>query len=95
MEGFHGLEDIISSMAVGTAAAAPGGPVIDSLRQKELLDRAVDALESAETSVADGMPLDMTAMELKEALQALGEITGEVTTADILNTIFSRFCVGK
>ena len=37
----------------------------------------------------------MTAVELQDALRALGEITGEVTSTDILNTIFSRFCVGK
>jgi len=41
------------------------------------------------------MPLDMVALDVKEALDALGEITGEVTTADILDHMFSRFCVGK
>jgi len=41
------------------------------------------------------MPGDAVAVDLKEALDALGEITGEVTAADILETMFSRFCVGK
>jgi tRNA modification GTPase len=41
------------------------------------------------------MPLDMVALDVKEALDALGEITGEVTTSDILDHMFSRFCVGK
>jgi tRNA modification GTPase len=41
------------------------------------------------------MPADAVAMDLRDALDALGEITGEVTSADILNTMFANFCVGK
>jgi tRNA modification GTPase len=41
------------------------------------------------------IPLDIIAVELSEALQNLGELTGEVTPSDILETIFSGFCVGK
>ena len=43
----------------------------------------------------DGIPLDAVALDLREALDALGEISGEITSADILNEIFSDFCVGK
>jgi tRNA modification GTPase len=43
----------------------------------------------------NGISLDMVALDLKEAMDALGEITGEVTTSDILNNMFSNFCVGK
>lgn len=96
MDGFHALENAVVDLATRQARGdATGGAVIDSLRQKELLERAAGALEKAEQAVRDGMPLDMTAMELQDALGALGEITGEVTSADILDTIFSRFCVGK
>jgi tRNA modification GTPase len=41
------------------------------------------------------MPLDLIAPSLREAVNALGEITGEVSTADILEAMFSRFCIGK
>jgi tRNA modification GTPase len=97
MEGFHDLENAVVSIAAGPGLtpSPEGGAVIDSLRQKELLQRAEQALGNAEQAAAEGMPLDMTAAELRDALRALGEITGEVTTADILDTIFSRFCVGK
>ena len=42
-----------------------------------------------------GVVLDGIAMELKEALDAVGELTGETASADILDAVFSRFCVGK
>ncbi len=82
-------------------AAAGGEPqrgteiVIDSQRQKELIDRALSALGLLEEGLRNGAPLDAAALDLHEALQALGEITGEVTTDDILTAMFGRFCVGK
>jgi tRNA modification GTPase len=64
-------------------------------RQKALIDRAIAALEEA-LSLADRRePLDLIAPALREAVNALGEITGEVSTADLLDVMFSRFCVGK
>ena len=41
------------------------------------------------------MPLDVVAVDLEDAVDALGELTGEITTSDILENMFSRFCVGK
>ncbi len=69
--------------------------MIDSLRQKQLLDRAVAALDQVRTGTELGAPIDMIALDVKDALDALGEITGEVTTADVLTHMFSNFCVGK
>jgi tRNA modification GTPase len=64
-------------------------------RQKELINRAESALTEA-LELADTMrPLDIIAPCLREAVNALGEITGEVSTADILDAMFSRFCIGK
>jgi tRNA modification GTPase len=63
-------------------------------RQKELIDRAIAALEEALT-LADREPLDLIAPCLRDAVNALGEITGEVSTAELLDAMFSRFCVGK
>jgi tRNA modification GTPase len=70
-------------------------------RQKDLIERAASLLEEAillkETlsMVNNEQPLDMTALLLREALNAVGEITGEVSSADVLETMFSRFCLGK
>ena len=80
------------------AGTLRGGPSLDgkslapgTARQKTLLDRAAASLD--ETLTAG--PLDLAAVSLKGAVDALGAITGEVTTEDILTTMFSRFCVGK
>ncbi|NOY10230.1 MAG: tRNA uridine-5-carboxymethylaminomethyl(34) synthesis GTPase MnmE [Spirochaetes bacterium] len=73
----------------------PGEPVIDSIRQKELLDRTLDALRRFKRGLKRNDPLDAISVELQEAVHLLGEITGEVTSQDILNNIFSNFCVGK
>jgi tRNA modification GTPase len=72
-----------------------GEPIIDSLRQKELLERCLSALRDFRKGQDGRMPLDVTAICLNDALNALGEITGEVTSQDVLESIFSQFCVGK
>ena len=72
------------------ASVSPG-----TERQKKLIDSACAALEEALETAQSQQPLDLIAPLLKEAVNCLAEITGEVTTADILEEMFSRFCVGK
>jgi tRNA modification GTPase len=64
-------------------------------RQKALIDRGIAALEEALSLADQGEPLDLIAPALREGMNALGEITGEVSTAELLDLMFSRFCVGK
>jgi tRNA modification GTPase len=64
-------------------------------RQKELVDGAYLALKSALDMAEAGEMLDIIAPALRECAEKLGMITGEVSTDDILETMFSRFCVGK
>jgi tRNA modification GTPase len=71
-------------------AAGPG-----TLRQKELIDAALASVEEALALTAEEAPLDIIAPLFRSAVNALGEITGEVSSADILDIMFSRFCVGK
>jgi tRNA modification GTPase len=68
---------------------------LGTVRQKNLVDTACRALEEAIDLGEKEEPLDLIAPLLREAVNALGEITGEVTTSDILEEMFSRFCVGK
>ena len=93
-EGFSDLENIINSRLTGMEISG-SELMIDSLRQKGLLERAARSLRSVKLSLENSISLDAVAMDLKETLDALGEITGEVTSEDILNNIFSGFCVGK
>ena len=64
-------------------------------RQKKNVGAACTALEEAIEMAEDNKPLDLIAPLLREAVNSLGEITGEISTADILEEMFSKFCVGK
>jgi tRNA modification GTPase len=68
---------------------------ISSARQKAALSKAANALEDAENAIKSGESLDMVAVDISSALSALGEISGETTPEDILDSLFSNFCVGK
>jgi tRNA modification GTPase len=94
-DGMEELGRRMAEAALGGASPPGGEAVIDSLRQKELLERARRALAGFRAGLAEGVPYDLLSVDLKEALDALGEITGEVTTADILERMFRDFCVGK
>ncbi|RKX76459.1 MAG: tRNA uridine-5-carboxymethylaminomethyl(34) synthesis GTPase MnmE [Spirochaetes bacterium] len=94
-EGLHTLESEIFRRALGEAAISSSKPVIDSIRQKNLLEKCLHSLENIIQGIENNVPLDVAAVDMREALDALGEITGEVTSTDILNSMFSRFCVGK
>lgn len=69
--------------------------VIDSRRHRDLLLRAVAALEQVQRGLLGGTAMDLIAVDLQEALQSLGEITGEVASSEILERMFGSFCVGK
>ncbi|WP_455381761.1 tRNA uridine-5-carboxymethylaminomethyl(34) synthesis GTPase MnmE [Salinispira pacifica] len=94
-EGLDRLHARLFELVAGNLNVGEGEPIIDSLRQKQLIDAAVESLERVRESIESEMPLDVAALDLQEALHALGEITGEVTSADVLDAIFSGFCVGK
>jgi len=105
-EGLAQLHTAISSAIQGQAVAlqttpqsalqdAPITAAVGTERQKKLVDAACSALEEALALARRDEPLDIIAPLLREAVNSLGEITGEVSTADILEEMFSRFCVGK
>ncbi|EIE18915.1 tRNA modification GTPase TrmE [Coccomyxa subellipsoidea C-169] len=64
-------------------------------RQAEALLRAREALERAAQSVQDGLPVDFWTIDVKDALLALGEVTGSEAGQDVLDRVFSTFCIGK
>jgi len=77
----------------GRQNARSGAP--GSERQKLAIETANAFLAHALDAARQGFPMDAIEQDLEEALSALGEITGEVTSSDILDAIFSGFCVGK
>jgi tRNA modification GTPase len=81
-----------SQQAAAQQAAAQIAAAVGTERQKKLVDAACAALEEA---LSLDVTLDLIAPLLRDAVNSLGEITGEVSTADILEEMFSKFCVGK
>jgi tRNA modification GTPase len=93
--GIPALLEEISRRALEQAPLDSEAPIIDSLRQKQLLERSLSALKDFRAGLAGHLSADVLAVDLKESLDALAEITGEITSQDILDAIFSSFCVGK
>ncbi len=77
------------------SAAGPGAALIATERQAEALQRVLSGLERAGRALCGGMPTDLVAEDLGTALGGLAELTGEVTSEDILDRVFSEFCIGK
>lgn len=72
-----------------------GDTIVPNLRQKQCLQNALDALTIAREGLARALPFDLVSMDLTVALDVLGEITGDIVKPDVLDQIFSQFCIGK
>ena len=92
--GIDGLEQAIFDI-VSTGITAADTQVAINQRQASALTRAKVALEQVQQTVINGLPLDFWTIDLRGAIQALGEVTGEEVTESVLDRIFSRFCIGK
>jgi tRNA modification GTPase len=94
--GLDALRAELERQAKGNAAEAGGGQVmVTSARHRDALERALAALHDARASVVGGLAPDFTCIDLRIALESVGEITGQSVTEDLLTQIFSRFCIGK
>ena len=74
---------------------ASGGAMLTQQRHIDAAHKAADALGDALAALDGGMELDLIAVDLQRALAALGEITGETLSEDVIDQVFARFCVGK
>jgi tRNA modification GTPase len=92
-EGIQMLRDEILSLATGGAAPEPG--MLTNLRQHQAVSTALAALSDASKANATSIPHEMILLDLYRALWALDSLTGQTTPDDILNLIFSTFCIGK
>ena len=93
--GIEGLFERIEALFTDGGIKHNDEIVISSFRHEQLLTRAMKSLEAVRTSIADGMPEDFFTVDLMDAYEALGEITGEQVSEDLINEIFSEFCMGK
>lgn len=94
-QGIDALETaILNTVKAGQIQAANLDLAINQ-RQAAALTRAKTALEQVQITIANQLPLDFWTIDLRSAIQALGEILGEDVTESVLDRIFSRFCIGK
>ncbi|MBM4461963.1 MAG: tRNA uridine-5-carboxymethylaminomethyl(34) synthesis GTPase MnmE [Chloroflexi bacterium] len=94
-EGLVQLEERMVDLALGGGVLVSDGLLVQNVRQKEALERAERSLSQALSGIAAGTPDDFITIDLGVAASALGEITGETVQDDLLEAIFSKFCVGK
>lgn len=69
--------------------------IVSNTRHYEALVKTLESVESTEKGFTEGIPSDLIAIDIRKAIHHLGEITGEITTNEILGNIFSKFCIGK
>jgi tRNA modification GTPase len=92
-EGISALRERILALASGGAASEPG--MLTSLRHHQAVTTALQAVNDAAQANSSGIPHEMILLDLYRALWALDSLTGQTTSDDILNLIFSTFCIGK
>ena len=93
--GIDELKKAMREMALKGGLEVLSGPVITRLRHKRALERLAQHLELAAGDIREDMLLDRLSIDLRDALDDLGEVVGLVTSEDILSRIFSEFCIGK
>ena len=94
-EGVAGLRQRIEDHLVDGRPEGADDLVITSLRQRDALDAATAKLRASATALEAGTPHEMVLVDLYAAISSIGELTGDVTTDDILDRVFSTFCIGK
>lgn len=92
-EGIAQLREAILRIAGSQPSAA--GATLTNLRQRDAVTEAMEALKRAAQAAMENMPHEMVLLDLYECLRALDSLTGQTTADDVLNRIFSSFCIGK
>lgn len=94
-EGITDLEDAIVELVFGGAVTSADTPLVSNPRHQASLKRTLDHVQAAQGGQMGGLSPDLVAIDVREAVDALGEITGETVSEDLLEAIFSDFCIGK
>jgi tRNA modification GTPase len=90
-----GLNDLYTTLKHSQPLAHPDTTLVTNVRHYEALVHANDSLERVQQGLEMNIPTDLVSQDLRQALYHLGSITGEITTDEVLGSIFSRFCIGK
>jgi tRNA modification GTPase len=93
--GLPHLEETIADLVLAGKTLYSESALITSARHQEALRRVAEHLRASLISLEQGLPLDFVSIDLRAAYDALGEVTGETASEDLLDRIFSEFCIGK
>lgn len=93
----RGIDTLLALLrsTLDTGSIYNGDPIISNSRHRDALQQALDALRRGITALDQNLPSDLLSEEIRQVVHHLGTITGEITNDDILEQIFSRFCIGK
>ncbi|MDR0928850.1 MAG: tRNA uridine-5-carboxymethylaminomethyl(34) synthesis GTPase MnmE [Oscillospiraceae bacterium] len=91
----QGLAALREALAARAGSAQAGGALLTQARHVQAAERAIAALDDMMETLRAGMPVDFAAVDAREALAALGEITGESAEERVVDAVFAGFCVGK
>jgi len=94
-EGLPELEETVANLVLAGKTLHRESVLVTSARHQEALRRAAEHLGASLVSLERGLPLDFVSIDLRAAYDTLGEITGETASDDLLDKIFSEFCIGK
>ncbi len=94
-KGIEDLETAIKDIVYGGNVKSKSTAFISNIRHKSLLDKALQSLDAALEAIDKGIVVDLVSLDIKDAWRFLGEITGDTIEEDIIDEIFSRFCIGK
>lgn len=94
-QGIDTLEAAIIELVMGGRVTLADAPMVSNPRHKALLQQALHHTRSAIDGQEMDLSPDLVSIDVREAVEALGQITGETVTEDLLDTIFSKFCIGK
>jgi tRNA modification GTPase len=94
-DGIPELKDAIGSLVSSGCSLHTADHIITNIRHKAALEKTAFLLSQAKESSLTGLSPEFAAFDVREALDCLGEITGKTTNEEVLDRIFSRFCIGK
>ncbi|KXG76379.1 tRNA modification GTPase MnmE [Fervidicola ferrireducens] len=94
-EGIEELKEAIFQAVTKEIGSLDEGVMVTRARHSQAIQKAVDALKRAEGALKESIPMEVVAMEVREALEFLGEITGDNVGEDVIKAIFENFCIGK
>jgi len=93
--GIDSLEEFITGLFGKGEMDLNSEVLVTNIRHKALIDSAINSIDDACKAYKGGMPLDFATIDIKNAAEYLGQITGESVSEDVVREIFSRFCIGK